>query len=124
MINMQTPFGWLKLFTAPPSILIKKDHCQSPSRKGSKPPNNSSGSFVRRYQTVAASSLMIKDVREEDNGSYQCRAKNDVDTLDAVAELVVQGNHQNYYHHYLEFSLCNHRFEYSSKSQNLRKKNK
>ncbi|XP_023247522.1 neogenin [Copidosoma floridanum] len=43
-----------------------------------------------RYQTVAASSLMIKDVAEEDTGSYQCRAKNDVDTLDEVAEVVVQ----------------------------------
>ena len=44
-----------------------------------------------RYRTVAASSLMIKDVTEEDNGSYQCRAKNDIDTLDAVAEVIVQG---------------------------------
>jgi hypothetical protein len=34
---------------------------------------------------------MIKDLTEEDNGSYQCRAKNVIDTLDAVAELVVQG---------------------------------
>ncbi|XP_008207952.1 neogenin isoform X2 [Nasonia vitripennis] len=47
-------------------------------------------SLDSRYQTVAASSLMIKDVTEEDNGSYQCRAKNDIDTLDAVAEVVVQ----------------------------------
>ena len=47
--------------------------------------------MLTRYQTVAASSLMIKDVVEDDNGSYQCRAKNSVDTLDAVAEVTVQG---------------------------------
>ncbi|XP_063985766.1 neogenin isoform X2 [Diachasmimorpha longicaudata] len=43
-----------------------------------------------RYREVAASSLMITDVMEEDNGSYQCRAENRVETLDAVAEVVVQ----------------------------------
>ncbi|XP_011301477.1 neogenin isoform X2 [Fopius arisanus] len=43
-----------------------------------------------RYREVAASSLMITDVMEEDNGSYQCRAENRVETLDAVAELIVQ----------------------------------
>ncbi|XP_012220960.1 neogenin isoform X2 [Linepithema humile] len=43
-----------------------------------------------RYREVAASSLMITQVRESDQGSYQCRAENDVDSLDAVAELIVQ----------------------------------
>ncbi|XP_044590608.1 neogenin isoform X1 [Cotesia glomerata] len=43
-----------------------------------------------RYRKIAASSLMITDIMEEDTGSYQCRAKNDVETLDAVAEVTVQ----------------------------------
>ncbi|XP_043278959.1 neogenin isoform X2 [Venturia canescens] len=43
-----------------------------------------------RYRKVAASSLMIMDVKEKDHGSYQCRAENDEDTLDAVAEVNVQ----------------------------------
>ncbi|KAJ8681424.1 hypothetical protein QAD02_017211, partial [Eretmocerus hayati] len=43
-----------------------------------------------RYQRIGSSSLMIKNVREEDTGSYQCRAKNDLDSLDAMAELSVQ----------------------------------
>ncbi|CAB0030178.1 unnamed protein product, partial [Trichogramma brassicae] len=47
-------------------------------------------SFDSRYQTVAASSLLIKDLNEDDTGSYQCRAANSIDTLDAVAELSVQ----------------------------------
>lgn len=34
---------------------------------------------------------MIMNVREFDHGSYQCRAENEVDSLDAVAELIVQG---------------------------------
>ena len=34
---------------------------------------------------------MITDVTEEDHGSYQCRAENEVETLDAVAEVNVQG---------------------------------
>jgi len=34
---------------------------------------------------------MITNVRESDHGSYQCRAENMVDSLDAVAELIVQG---------------------------------
>lgn len=44
-----------------------------------------------RYREVAASSLMITNVRELDHGSYQCRAENIVESLDAVAELIVQG---------------------------------
>lgn len=44
-----------------------------------------------RYREVAASSLMITNVRELDHGSYQCRAENMVESLDAVAELIVQG---------------------------------
>lgn len=44
-----------------------------------------------RYHKVAASSLVITNVRESDHGSYQCRAENIVDSLDAVAELIVQG---------------------------------
>lgn len=44
-----------------------------------------------RYRKVAASSLMITNVREFDHGSYQCRAENEVESLDAVAELIVQG---------------------------------
>ncbi|XP_046741659.1 neogenin isoform X2 [Diprion similis] len=43
-----------------------------------------------RYRIVAASSLMITDIREIDNGSYQCRAENEVDALDAVADVTVQ----------------------------------
>ncbi|XP_023289160.1 neogenin isoform X2 [Orussus abietinus] len=43
-----------------------------------------------RYHRVAASSLNISDIREMDHGSYQCRAENDVDTDDAVAEVIVQ----------------------------------
>ncbi|XP_012064282.1 PREDICTED: neogenin [Atta cephalotes] len=43
-----------------------------------------------RYHKVAASSLMITNVRESDHGSYQCRAENMIDSLDAVAELIVQ----------------------------------
>ena len=34
---------------------------------------------------------MINDISEDDNGSYQCRAKNSIDTVDVVAELTVQG---------------------------------
>lgn len=34
---------------------------------------------------------MITDIRESDQGSYQCRAENNVETLDAVAEIIVQG---------------------------------
>ncbi|XP_015602585.1 neogenin isoform X2 [Cephus cinctus] len=43
-----------------------------------------------RYHRIAASSLMISDIQEMDHGSYQCRAENDVDTQDAVAEVNVQ----------------------------------
>jgi len=35
---------------------------------------------------------MITNIRESDHGSYQCRAENEVESLDAVAELIVQGN--------------------------------
>ncbi|XP_072749484.1 neogenin isoform X4 [Anoplolepis gracilipes] len=47
-------------------------------------------SFESRYRKVAASSLMITTVRESDHGSYQCRAENEVESLDAVAELIIQ----------------------------------
>ncbi|KAL0107101.1 hypothetical protein PUN28_015559 [Cardiocondyla obscurior] len=47
-------------------------------------------SLDSRYRKIAASSLMITDVRELDHGSYQCRAENEVESLDAVAELIVQ----------------------------------
>lgn len=47
--------------------------------------------FFSRYRKVAASSLMITNVRELDHGSYQCRAENEVESLDAVAELIIQG---------------------------------
>lgn len=47
--------------------------------------------FYSRYRKVAASSLMITAVRESDHGSYQCRAENEIDSLDAVAELIIQG---------------------------------
>ncbi|KAH0951900.1 hypothetical protein HN011_002148 [Eciton burchellii] len=47
-------------------------------------------SFDSRYRKVAASSLMITNIRESDHGSYQCRAENEVESLDAVAELIVQ----------------------------------
>lgn len=47
--------------------------------------------FSSRYRKVAASSLMITSVRESDHGSYQCRAENEVESLDAVAELIIQG---------------------------------
>ncbi|XP_046478869.1 neogenin isoform X1 [Neodiprion pinetum] len=43
-----------------------------------------------RYRKVAASSLMITDIKEIDHGSYQCRAENVVDALDAVADVTVQ----------------------------------
>ncbi|XP_033225419.1 neogenin isoform X2 [Belonocnema kinseyi] len=43
-----------------------------------------------RHRKVASSSLMITDIREQDHGSYQCRAQNEVETLDAVAEVYVQ----------------------------------
>lgn len=43
-----------------------------------------------RYRKVAASSLMITDIMEEDHGSYQCRAENEIETHDAVAEVSVQ----------------------------------
>lgn len=42
-----------------------------------------------RYRKVAASSLMITDIMEDDNGSYQCRAENKEEALDAVAEVIV-----------------------------------
>ncbi|XP_034947132.1 neogenin isoform X2 [Chelonus insularis] len=42
-----------------------------------------------RYRKIAASSLMITDIMEEDHGSYQCRAKNEIETLDAVAQVIV-----------------------------------
>lgn len=35
---------------------------------------------------------MITDIGESDHGSYQCRAENQVETLDAVAEVNVQGS--------------------------------
>ncbi|XP_025075028.1 neogenin isoform X3 [Pogonomyrmex barbatus] len=47
-------------------------------------------SLDSRYREVAASSLKIMNVKESDHGSYQCRAENMVDSLDAVAELIVQ----------------------------------
>ncbi|XP_077263579.1 neogenin protein frazzled isoform X5 [Temnothorax americanus] len=47
-------------------------------------------SLDSRYRKIAASSLMIINVRESDHGSYQCRAENEVESLDAVAELIVQ----------------------------------
>lgn len=47
--------------------------------------------FFSRYRKVAASSLMITTVKESDHGSYQCRAENEVESLDAVAELIIQG---------------------------------
>lgn len=46
-----------------------------------------------RYRQVAASSLIITNVRETDHGSYQCRAENEIDSLDAVAQLIVQGTY-------------------------------
>lgn len=46
---------------------------------------------MSRYRKVAASSLVINDVQEIDDGSYQCRAENEVETLDAAADLIVQG---------------------------------
>lgn len=54
-------------------------------------------SFFARYRELAASSLMITQVRELDQGSYQCRAENEVDSLDAVAELIVQGTRATAY---------------------------
>ncbi|XP_050593048.1 neogenin isoform X3 [Bombus affinis] len=47
-------------------------------------------SFQSRYSRVAASSLVISNVQEIDDGSYQCRAENEVETLDAAADLIVQ----------------------------------
>ncbi|XP_076634559.1 neogenin protein frazzled isoform X8 [Colletes latitarsis] len=47
-------------------------------------------SLDSRYRKVAASSLVISNVQEIDNGSYQCRAENEVETLDAAADLIVQ----------------------------------
>lgn len=38
---------------------------------------------------------MITDIKEMDHGSYQCRAENDVETLDAVAEVTVQGEYHS-----------------------------
>ncbi|XP_014597754.1 PREDICTED: neogenin-like isoform X2 [Polistes canadensis] len=48
------------------------------------------GSFDSRYRKIAASTLMITDLRETDHGLYQCRAENEVETLDSVAEVMVQ----------------------------------
>ncbi|KAK2579403.1 hypothetical protein KPH14_003264 [Odynerus spinipes] len=48
------------------------------------------GSLDSRYRKIAASSLMITDLKETDHGSYQCRAENEVETLDSVAEVIVQ----------------------------------
>ena len=39
---------------------------------------------------IAASSLIINNVQEIDDGSYQCRAENEVETLDAAADLIVK----------------------------------
>lgn len=47
-------------------------------------------SYQSRYSRVAASSLVINNVQEIDDGSYQCRAENEVETLDAAADLIVQ----------------------------------
>ncbi|KAG7210321.1 hypothetical protein KM043_011860 [Ampulex compressa] len=47
-------------------------------------------SLNSRYCKTAASSLVISNIQEEDDGSYQCRAENEVETLDAVAEVIVQ----------------------------------
>ncbi|XP_006565869.1 neogenin isoform X5 [Apis mellifera] len=47
-------------------------------------------SFKSRYSRIAASSLVISNVEEIDNGSYQCRAENEVEILDATADLIVQ----------------------------------
>lgn len=49
------------------------------------------GTSSSRYRKIAASSLMITNIRESDHGSYQCRAENEIESLDAVAELIVQG---------------------------------
>ena len=47
--------------------------------------------LLSRYRKVAASSLVISNVQEIDDGSYQCRAENEVETLDAAADLIIQG---------------------------------
>ncbi|XP_076679659.1 neogenin protein frazzled isoform X6 [Andrena cerasifolii] len=47
-------------------------------------------SLDSRYRKVAASSLVISNVQEIDDGSYQCRAENEVETLDAAADLIIQ----------------------------------
>lgn len=55
---------------------------------------------------------MITDLKETDHGSYQCRAENEVETLDSVAEVIVQGYFTIYiyiytYSHILIFSQMN-----------------
>lgn len=57
---------------------------------------------------------MISNVQEIDDGSYQCRAENEVETLDAAADLIVQGilislsvfPHIHFILHYLMLYHC------------------
>jgi hypothetical protein len=42
---------------------------------------------------VGTGSLQISDVMEQDQGTYQCRAENRDDSVDATATLEVHGMH-------------------------------
>lgn len=45
-----------------------------------------------RYSLFGSGVLFIKSVQENDSGTYQCRADNNEDSLDATAVLDVQVN--------------------------------
>jgi len=46
-----------------------------------------------RFRIVGTGSLQISDVVEQDQGTYQCRAENTDDSVDATATLEVHGMH-------------------------------
>lgn len=43
-----------------------------------------------RFRIVGTGSLQIRQIEENDTGDYQCRAGNNVDSLDASAAIQVQ----------------------------------
>jgi hypothetical protein len=50
-----------------------------------------------RFHKVGTGSLQINDVVEQDQGTYQCRAENRDDSVDATATLEVHGMHIVYF---------------------------
>ena len=63
---------------------------------------------VGRY-VVSSSTLIVKDVRPEDDGVYRCRAENLLGTVNATAKLTVQSKSVNeyYFKAFFVYTSCN-----------------